>query len=358
MDEVRDDERGDEGNDEGLQMSFLDHLDELRRRLTYSVIGIGIAFIVCFAISGYLFDFLSVPIRAQVERAKEARGKIGGAPNVDQLKEGDRFLYVFARDELLAGVHVPVSMTAPAKVVRKDGRLTAVTSEIMVVNKTVIPAETEIAAVFGEGVIAPGTEGNGLVIPTVQGAFTLYMRVALYASIAFAIPFLFYQAWAFISPGLYKHEKKYIVPVLVMASIFFIIGATFAYRVAFPAACDYLIGLQIEAGFQTLIMAEEYFDLILIIMLGLGIVFQIPVIAFVLGRIGLVTPRMLWTAWRYAIVLIAIVSALITPTADAFNMMLFAAPMLALYFLSIVIVWLFGKPRRTDEEVTALAHSK
>jgi len=339
-------------------MSFLDHLDELRRRLVYSVIAIAIAFVACFALSGYMYDFLSVPIGEQVRKAEQIRRAIGGKANIDLLKEGDRFVYVFAQDEMVGGVHVPPSMTAPAKVIRRDTGLAAVTTDTLVVNKTVIPAETEIPSVFGKAVLATGAAGSGLVINTVQGAFTLYMRVALYAAIAFAIPFLFYQVWAFVSPGLYHHEKKYIGPVLVMASIFFVLGTTFAYKIAFPAACAYLIGLQIEGGFQTLINAEEYLDLILIIMLGLGIVFQIPVIAFILGRIGLVTPRILWKAWRYAVVMIAIISALLTPTTDAFNMMVFAAPMLGLYFFSILIVWLFGKPRRSDAEVAALAHRK
>lgn len=348
-----------EEKESGLQMSFLDHLDELRRRLVYSVIAIGLAFVACFAFSGYMYDFLSKPIKAQVKKAEAQRRDIGGTPNIELLKEGDQFLYVFSQDELLNGVHVPVSMSAPAKVIRKGNLLVAVTTEALLVNKTLIPVGTEIPGVFGKPV--PAQEGgvnDGLVLGTVQGAFTLYMRVALYAAIAFAIPFLFYQAWAFVSPGLYHHEKKYIGPVIVMASLFFIAGATFAYRIAFPAACDYLIGLQVEGGFQTLINAEEYLDLILIIMLGLGLVFQIPVIAFILGRIGLITPKMLWKSWRFAIVIIMILSAIMTPTADAFNMMLFAGPMLGLYCLSILIVWLFGKPRRTDAEVTALDHKR
>jgi sec-independent protein translocase protein TatC len=345
-------ERFDEGVvDEGLQMSFLDHLDELRKRLVHSVIVIGIAFAVCFGLSGYMYDFLSIPIEAQVAKAKTEQHNLGGKPNLELLKEGDRFIYVFAQDEVFNNdVRIPLGLSTPAKVVKKDGRMTAVTTETMVINKTVIPADIEIASVFGEGKAALNPGNSGLVISTVQGAFTLYMQVALYAALAFSIPFLFYQTWAFVSPGLYKHEKKYIGPVLVMSSIFFIIGASFAYKVAFPAACDYLIGLQVSGGFQTLINAEDYLNLILMIMLGLGIVFQIPVIAFVLGRLGLVTPGMLWRSWRYAIVVIAIISALLTPTADALNMTIFAAPMIGLYAFSILVVWIFGKPRRSDAE--------
>lgn len=341
-------------------MSFLDHLDELRKRLVYSVIAIGLAFVACFSLSGYMYDFLSVPIQAQVQKAEklkrslgnkvDSRGDLTAVDNRGDLKENDQFIYVLAQDEMVAGVRVPISMSVPAKVIRKDSQFVGVTTQALFINKTVVPAGTELLGVFGEPNVVKTMSGTGLVLSTVQGAFTLYMRVALYAAIAFAIPFLFYQAWAFISPGLYKHEKKYIGPVLFMASVFFIIGATFAYKIAFPAAADYLIGLQVEGQFQTLINAEEYLDFILIIMLGLGVVFQIPVVAFILGRLGLVTPRNLWRSWRYAIVIIAIVSAIITPTADAFNMMLFAGPMLGLYFFSILVVWVFGKPRRSDAE--------
>jgi sec-independent protein translocase protein TatC len=197
-----------------------------------------------------------------------------------------------------------------------------------------------------------------LVLLGIPSAFTLYMRVALYIGLGLAIPYLLYQVWAFISPGLYKHEKRYAVPVLTMTGVFFIAGAAFAYYIAFPAACKYLLGLQSEGGFKTLPDAESYFDLIILIMIGLGIVFQIPTVAFVLGRIGLITPRMMLKTWRFAVVIIAILSAILTPTADPINMLIFATPMVALYFLSVGIVWVFGKKRRTDEEVTALATIK
>ena len=108
---------------------------------------------------------------------------------------------------------------------------------------------------------------------------------------------------------------------------------------------------QTDGGFRTLLDAEDYFNLIIMIMLGLGIVFQIPTLAFLLGRIGLITPRMMLKVWRHAIVIIAIIAAIATPTPDWFNMMVFMLPMLGLYFLSVGIVWLFGKPRRTDAEV-------
>jgi Tat protein translocase TatC len=239
---------------------------------------------------------------------------LGGVSQPSALKEGDQIQYIFSQDTVVSEVKVPASTSVPARVVKKvvdkNEALVAVTTQAIVINGAVAPAGAEIPGVLGSTtVVSHASCEGGLVLTTVQGAFTLYMSVALYAAVAFAIPFLLFQAWAFIAPGLYRHEKKYIGPVLAMASVFFAIGATFAYKIAFPAACDYLIGLQIEGGFRTLINAEDYLNLILIIMLGLGLVFQIPVIAFILGRVGLITPRMLWKSWRYAIVIIAIAAA-------------------------------------------------
>lgn len=339
-------------------MSFLDHLDELRKRLIWSVSAIGIAFMVCFGVSGYIYNFLEVPVVREMQRAERAREESYLAQFPEQrtgLKEGDTLQFTFAQDTAINNVKVNAGSTVPVRVISRDNHLTAVLTQPWLLGRTIFPEGTEVPGVLPGTLPAPDYSiRSKLVITTVVGPFTLYMQVALYAAIAFAIPFLLYQVWAFISPGLYQHEKKYIAPVLVMGSILFILGAAFGYYIAFPAACNYLLGLA-EGEFQTLINAQEYLDLILIIMLGLGLIFQIPTIALILGRIGLVTPGMLWRSWRYAIVIIAILAAVLTPTADAFNMMIFAAPMLVLYFLSIGIVWVFGKPRHSDEEIAALA---
>jgi sec-independent protein translocase protein TatC len=344
---------------EGLQMSFLDHLDELRQRLIYSVVSITVAFALCFAFADHIFNFLAVPVKKELRKARLARQALYGQPKLDSLKDGEIVQYSFAQETVVEGVPVPMGTTVRCKVISADGQKALVLAEAWLVGKSTISAETPLNQIIkvGESQVAYG-DNDELVLLGVPGAFTLYMKVALYIGIGFAIPFLLYQVWAFISPGLYTHEKRYTVPVLSMTGFFFLAGAAFAYYIAFPAACNYLLGLQSEGGFRTLPDAESYFDLIILIMIGLGLVFQIPTVAFLLGRIGLVTPKMMWRAWRYAVVLIAIISALLTPTADPINMLIFAAPMLGLYFLSIGIVWVFGKPRRTDEEVAALATTK
>lgn len=353
---------------DGLQMSFLDHLDELRKRLIQSVIAIMIAFAVGFGFSKQIYDFLAVPVKTEARKARLARessllGKDTREPFTKNLKEGDLLQYTFTLDSVIEAVippdkretiKIPMGTTIPAKVVNKDGKLTAVLAQNWILGKTVILQDRELAEVLGEAAPLPGFDvRDELVITKVGGAFTLYMTVALYTAIALAIPFLLYQIWAFVAPGLYQHEKKYVIPVLSMGTILFAIGATFAYKIAFPAACNFLLGWQ--EGFQTLLNAEDYLDLILIMMLGFGIAFQIPTLSFILGRVGLITPKMLLRWWRHAIVIIVIIAAIITPTPDPTNLMIFTVPMWALYFLSVGIVWMFGKPRRSDEEVGDLA---
>jgi sec-independent protein translocase protein TatC len=345
---------------EGLQMSFLDHLDELRRRLIHSVIAISIAFGVCFGFSESIFNFLSVPVVQQLQKAKRAQQAKYGQPDINTLKEGETAQYTFVQDTAVNGVKVPNGSTIRVKKITKDGQPQLALELPWAIGKTIVPAETTISSIIQEGEKALyfDADNSQLIIRTVTGSFMIYMQVALYAGIAFAVPFLLYQIWAFIAPGLYKHEKRYVMPLIVMGTVFFILGATFAYKVAFPAACDYLLGLALQGGFQPLYDAEEYLNLIIMIMLGLGIVFQIPTLSYLLGRIGLLTPRMMWRFWRHAVVIIMIVSAILTPTADWVNMTIFAAPMLVLYFLSIGIVWFFGKQRQSDKEAAALAATK
>lgn len=353
------DERDDQQQEEGLQMSFLDHLDELRVRIVHSVVAIGIAFALCFLFAEQIYHFLEVPVKRELKKARLTEQKKIGGVDLTQVKEGETVTYTFPWETAIGGVRIQQGTTVPVKAVRLEGNLALVLERRWAVGNTLLEEGKPLTTILQEGEKANVFgEDDKLVLRGVTSAFMLYVQVALYTGIAFAIPFLLFQVWAFISPGLYQHERKYITPVLTMAAVFFTLGATFAYKIAFPAACEYLLAWQTEGGFRTLLDAEDYFNLIIMIMLGLGIVFQIPTISFLLGRIGLVTPGMMIRTWRYAIISIAIIAAVVTPTPDWFNMMIFMGPMLGLYFVSIGIVWLFGKPRKSDAEVVALAHSE
>ena len=349
------------GSDDGLRMSFLEHLDELRKRLLYCTVAVAVAFCIGFGFSKQIYNFLSIPVKVEAKKARLAReAKLLGSDMrsalTKTLKEGDTLQYTFAMDSVIENVKVPAGTTIPAKIENKNGKLTAVMASNWILGKAVIPQGREITEVLGEAAVLPGFDiRDELVLTKVSGGFTLRMQVALYAAIALAIPFLLYQVWAFVNPSLYEHEKKYIFPIIGLGSMLFVSGAAFAYKIAFPLACSFLLSWQ--EGFQTLLNADEYLDLILFLMLALGFVFQIPTISFILGRIGLITPRFLLKYWRHATVLIAVIAAIATPTPDAQNMMVVAIPMCLLYFLSIAIVWLFGKKRKSDEEVNKMASS-
>lgn len=178
-----------------------------------------------------------------------------------------------------------------------------------------------------------------------QDIFSLTVKVTLIAAIFFSSPFTLTQAWLFISPGLYPHERRYAVPFVLSATVLFLAGGAFGYFVAFPAALTFLLDWIVQSGLTPIIDAVEYFNLFFTIVVALGIVFQIPAVIFVLSRIGLVSARGLVRYFRHALLGCVIVAAIITPTTDFGNMLVIAGPMLALYSVGIGVAWLFGRRR-------------
>jgi sec-independent protein translocase protein TatC len=237
------------------QMSFLDHLEELRKRLIHSLIAVAIAFGVCWTFADNLFKAVSVPIR-----------------------------------------------------------------------KT----------------------GSELIVTSPTEAFNLELKLALMAAIFLAAPFILGQVWLFISPGLYKHERRYALPFILSSSILFVLGGLFGYFIAFRYALNFLIDWAKNMGVVPRISASEYFDLFIMVELGLAVIFEIPALIFVLSRIGIVSGPFLLRNTRYAILIAFVVAAVITPTTDIPNMMMMAVPMVALYMLGVVVAYVFGK-KRTKE---------
>jgi sec-independent protein translocase protein TatC len=238
------------------QMTFVEHLEELRRRILWAVVCVVVAFAACWIFAADLYDIASAPIRAN-------------------------------------------------------------------------PAVT-------------------LAVSRPQDIFGLYMKVTLVASIFLASPLILTQAWLFISPGLYPHERRYAIPFVLSASLLFITGGAFGYYVAFPMAMQFLLDWIVESRLTPIIDAVEYFDLFFSIIVALGIVFQIPAVVFVLSRIGLVSARMLLRFFKHAVLACMVVAAVITPTTDFANMLIIAGPMIVLYAVGIGIAWIFGK-RRVSE---------
>ena len=233
------------------KMSFLEHLEELRKRLIYSLVALAVAFLACWHFADRIF--------AELER-----------PLTKFLPAGEKLVYT--------------RLTEP---------------------------------------------------------FVLYMKVAFYAGIFLASPFLLMQLWLFISPGLYSRERRYAAPFIIMATLFFVSGGYFGYRVLLPATCGFFI----ETGhqFQQMIKADEFFSFASTIVLASGLVFETPILIFFLARIGIVTPAFLMQKGKYAIVIAFIVAAIVTPTPDMVTQTALAVPMIALYYLGVLIAWMFGK---------------
>jgi len=184
-----------------------------------------------------------------------------------------------------------------------------------------------------------------LIATTPTETIMIYMKMSFFVGIFIAAPFLLYQVWAFISPGLYKHEKGYAIPFVLFGTIFFISGAAFGHYVLFPIALQFL-GTFGGADVQFLPRITEYYDFYSWFLLALGIVFQVPVVIFVLARIGLVTPAFLLRQFKWAILLSFIVAGIVTPTPDVVNQTLLAVPMIGLYLLGVVVAAIFGKKRQ------------
>ena len=175
--------------------------------------------------------------------------------------------------------------------------------------------------------------------------FNSYLKIALLAGLFLTSPIVLYQVWMFISPGLYRHEKRYVMPFMASTITLFTLGGYFGYRVAYPMALDFFIG-KFNGQFQPMITINEYTQLFLSIVVGMGLIFEMPILVFFLAFMGIMTPRFMIKNFRYAILVIFILAAIVTPTPDIVNMCVFAAPMLGLYALSIGVAYLVHPEQR------------
>jgi sec-independent protein translocase protein TatC len=243
-------------------MGFLDHLEELRRRIVYSIAAVAVGFFACWWKVEAIYDIMQKPI-LDVLRANGMSEKL-----------------------------VYLNPTEP---------------------------------------------------------FNLYLKIAALAGLFVTSPFVLYQVWMFISPGLYRREKRYVVPFMVSTIALFVSGGYFGYRVVYPEALTFLVHLGRQ--FQPMITISEYTNLFLSIILGMGLIFEMPILIFFLALMGIVSAGFMWKNFRYAILVIFIVAAIVTPSPDILSMCIFAAPMVGLYAISIGIAWLVHpKQRRARKE--------
>ncbi len=234
----------------GKQMPFLEHLDELRRRLLWASLGVVVGLGVCWVFSDELLIFLLKPIRDAYDT-------------------------------------------------------------IVVIR----PAE----------------------------AFINKLKAALVGGIFLSLPWIFFQSWAFVAPGLYKRERRWVIPVMLVGTLLFVTGAGFCYVIALPKAVGFLASQGEQ--FESAITVDYAFAFSAKLLLGLGAVFELPLVVFALAKLDLVTARFLWKKLDVAIFLCFLIAAVITPTPDALTMTIFALPMVLLYVVSIGVAY-FASPRR------------
>jgi sec-independent protein translocase protein TatC len=184
-------------------------------------------------------------------------------------------------------------------------------------------------------------QGGSLIFTSVAEAFFTYMKVAFIAGLILASPFVLYQIWAFVAPGLYRHEKKYVVPFVLAGSFFFALGIFFGYYVALPIGFKFLLGFATDF-IKPLPSMKEYLSFTIKFLLAFGLVFEFPVVLVLLARIGVVDARTLARQRKYAILLIFVFAAILTPP-DIVSQVIVALPMIGLYELSILLSKLFGK---------------
>ncbi len=245
----------DDEEDGMLRMSFMDHLEDLRRRILRSLMGLGVVFVLSLLFANYLWEIVR-------------------APAVEALKN--------------LGVNPP-----------------------------------------------------RLVMITPMESFSIiWVKLPLLASLFVASPWILYQVWAFISPGLYKRERRMATPFILTTAGLFISGGLFAYFLAFRYGLQFLLGIGMSNDVQPVVTITEYFDLFVNVILGVALVFELPVLIFFLTLIRVASPRFLLRHSRYAILAIVVLAAIITPTPDVFNLMLFAVPMNLLYFVGLFASYL------------------
>lgn len=193
-------------------------------------------------------------------------------------------------------------------------------------------------------------EGTDFIAFTgVTEPFFVYMKVAFVGGVILSSPVVLYQVWAFIAPGLYDNERRWFIGVVAASVVLFSGGALFAYFVVFPFAFEYLLGFS-KDDLRPVLSMGLYFSLVTRLLIAFGVAYQMPLVVLVLSRLGIVTSRQLLRWWRYALILILVASAVLTPTPDVFNQLLMAGPLMVLYAVSVVIASVFGRERKASEK--------
>lgn len=190
--------------------------------------------------------------------------------------------------------------------------------------------------------------GGTLVYTDPSEAFMLMIKIALISGLIIASPLVFAQVWLFVAPGLFVHEKKLAIPFVAMSSVFFVLGAAFSHYVVFPITWRFFVGFTTDI-LTFMPRVEPAFSMYLRLILALGITFQLPTLVLFLARMGMVTPRFMIRNFKYAVLLITIAAAVLSPDGGGVGMLAMGGPVILLYILSIGLAWAFGRKRAVEE---------
>lgn len=317
-DEETDEE--DEGEEDGAQMSLLDHLGELRIRLTRSFIAVGVGMVACYSFADRMFDILMEPM------IKVFQSRMADKPTLplgfyDDLK------------------------TALAQVLAEKGFQHSEQVDLFV-------------NALQHSLVQMAQEGHFQYTYPAE-AFFSHIKISIVAGLFLVSPYVFAQIWGFIAPGLYAHERKWIVPMAMISAMFFSAGALFGYFVVFPFGFEFFASFS-TGGIQFTPKLNEYLSFCLKLLFAFGFVFELPLFIFFLARMGMVSSSGLRTKRKYAILVAFVMAAVLTPP-DPFTQCLMAGPLIILYELGIWVAFFFGKKekrhlkRQAEEEAAKQA---
>jgi sec-independent protein translocase protein TatC len=320
-DEFDDWDDDDEDETSTSRMGFLDHLGELRDRIFRVILALVLGIVLVFNFADYLWIVIEGPAEEMLKTAQEK--------SLSVVKSSEEIAIELPRFPKLPFNNLDENEREELEDTLDDWREEA-SEELDLQIKNILKAKDA-----------------RLMQTSITEAFFLKIKISFFGAILLMYPYIMYQVWAFVAPGLYRHERRLALPFIIFTTLFFGLGVAFAYYIAVPFAGTFLMSFGAE--FVQMITIEKYMDFLTTMMLGLGIVFEIPMLIFILSKLGIVTPRFLMKNFRYAILIIFVVAAVITPTGDPINLMVFSAPMILLYLLGVGIAKLWG--RKSDPEV-------
>ena len=310
------------------RLTIVDHLDELRSRLIICAIALVVAFGLCFWQNAALLDVLNKPLKDSTPTAQDSKGN-------------GRLAQVAA-----AQIQVQRGFAATA---RAFASLASADNLTAAQRALVAAAATETAAAARA---LPKTTPERVPITIGVGEpFTVTLTIAAYFALLFSLPILLYQAYAFVLPAFSQRERRLALPMMLMVPVLFLVGVAFGYYLVLPPAISFLQNFN-TTNFDVLIQAKEYYRFELLALLSTGLVFQLPVGLLTLNSVGILTARQLRASWRYAVVAIAVVAAVL-PGVDPVTTVILMVPLLLLYLLSILLLTIADRRRRDHAEITA-----